>query len=678
MNTVNTPPASPSQRLPTPSRHRWLKRIGAVLAFLVLAIVLFVLFFQWDWLREPLNRYVSDKTGRHFAITRHLDVRLGRTATVVADGIEFANPEWAKDPYLVKAEKAEIGIRLWPLLSQKIVLPSIVLQKPEIGLQMEPDGRRTWAFGKDTSDTSTTPDIGHLLVDQGKLHFLASDKGADITVAFGIDQQVDRDVPGAMPFSFDAKGTWKKQAFAASGRTGSLLQLSPGAQTAPFPVELKASAGQTRLAAKGSIGNLTTLDGIQTDAQIQGQNLADLYQLIGVVLPDTPPYALKGRLSKQGDAWDVADMQGKLGSSDLGGHLRYEVGDKKGTLSGDVQSKLLDFNDLAPVIGLAPTPTKGSRQTDAGTVPAVTAAAASKGKRSGGKVLPTAKLDLEKLNAMNADVRYSAQKIEHIQELPLDSGKVHVKLTDGLLILDPLDLGVAGGHIAGNIRVDSRQNPPAVSTKLEARALQLGKLVPAIERSKSNFGSVSLRVNLEARGDSVASLLAKANGETGVLIGSGQFSNILLEFVGLDGGEVIKFFLRGDREVRMRCGAAAFDVKNGLMTSKGIVLDTTDTVVNGDGRINLADESMYITLKPQPKDKSILSLRSPLIIQGTFGDPSAFPDKGALAGRAVAAVALGLINPFLALAATIETGPGEDADCQRLLVQTDAPKPVNR
>jgi len=669
---------NPSTHPSSNPRRPWAKRLLAGFVVLVLALVLLVIFFPWDLLRGPINRYVSEKTGRHFAITRHLDVKLGRTATVIADGIEFANPDWAKDPYLVKAEKAEIGIRLWPLLSRKIVLPSVALHQPEIGLQMEPDGRRTWAFGKDTSDTSTTPDIGHLLVDGGRLHFLASDKGADIRVAFGIDQQIDKDVPGALPFSYDAKGTWKNQSFAANGRTGSLLQLSPGAQTAPFPIEIKALAGQTRLSAKGSIGNLSTLEGIDTEAQMQGQNLADLYQLIGVVLPDTPPYALKGRLRKQGDAWDVAGLQGKLGSSDLSGHLRYDAGGKKGRLTGEVQSKLLDFNDLAPVIGLAPTPTKGSRQTEAGTVPAVTAAAAQKGKRSGGKVLPTAKLDLEKLNAMNADVKYSAAKIEHVTELPLDSGKVHVTLTDGLLVLDPLDLGVAGGHIVGNIRVDGGKNPPDVSTRLEARALQINRLFPAIKQSKASLGNVSLRVDLKARGSSVAELLAHANGETGLLVGSGQFSNILLEFVGLDGGEVIKFFLRGDREVRMRCGAAAFDVKDGLMTSKGIVFDTNDTVVNGDGRINLADESLYITLRPKPKDKSILSLRSPLIIQGTLGDPSAFPDKGALAGRAAAAVALGLINPFLALAATIETGPGEDADCQRLLVQTDAPKPVNR
>ena len=35
---------------------------------------------------------------------------------------------------------------------------------------------------------------------------------------------------------------------------------------------------------------------------------------------------------------------------------------------------------------------------------------------------------------------------------------------------------------------------------------------------------------------------------------------------------------------------------------------------------------------------------------------------------------LGAINPLLALAATIETGPGEDADCAKVLTQAARPK----
>ena len=81
-----------------------------------------------------------------------------------------------------------------------------------------------------------------------------------------------------------------------------------------------------------------------------------------------------------------------------------------------------------------------------------------------------------------------------------------------------------------------------------------------------------------------------------------------------------------------------------------------------------------MVLKPEPKDKSILSLRSPLKVGGTFAAPTAGPDKAALAGRAGLAIALGVINPLLALLATIETGPGKDADCSAALGVAANPK----
>ena len=110
------------------------------------------------------------------------------------------------------------------------------------------------------------------------------------------------------------------------------------------------------------------------------------------------------------------------------------------------------------------------------------------------------------------------------------------------------------------------------------------------------------------------------------------------------------------------------------MRSKALLLDTSDTVINGSGQISLADETLDLVLHPLPKDRSILSLRSPLKISGTFAAPYAGPDKTALAGRAGLALVLGAINPLLALAATLETGPGQDADCQGALAIAADPK----
>ena len=656
----------------------WWRTALLVLGVLILTLVLVVLFFPWDWLRGPVNRYVSERTGRTFEITRRLDVKLGRTVTVLADGVEFANPPWARDPYLVKAEAAEFDILLWPLLRGQVILPRVSLKRPLLGLQIMPDGRRTWALGKDTSDPSTVPAIDQLLVDQGVLNYLAQAQGADIQTEFGIaGKGADKDAaqPGApaLPLSFKAKGSWKKEAFVAEGRTGSVLQLS-GAQTNPFPVELKASAGRTSLLAKGSIGNLAALDGLDVNFDLKGRTLADLYNLLKVVLPDTPPYALRGHLGKQGEVWKVGAIQGRLGESDLSGDLAYDTSGALSLLSGKLQSKSLDFDDLAPLIGV---PTGASRTTTK-TVTKGGSSSAAKQVQPAGKVLPTATLDFDRLKTMNADVRYKAVQIRNAKAFPLDRIDTRINLKDGVLQLDPLDMGLAGGRLAGLIRIDANSKPVAVQARLEARMLQLNQLFPRVERTKGSLGKLNGRIDLAGRGNSGAQILGSSSGSVAVLMGKGQLSNILLEFMGLDGGEIIKFLATGDRNVLLRCAAAAFDVKQGLMSSRAILLDTSDTVINGNGQISLANETLDLMLYPQPKDGSILSLRSPLRIGGTFSKPSAGPDKAALAGRAGIALLMGAINPLLALAATIETGPGKDADCERVLAKASPVKPPDK
>ncbi|AEG94192.1 AsmA family protein [Ramlibacter tataouinensis] len=639
-------------------RSPWFKLLAAGL-LLVAALALLLALFPWDWLRGPLNRYVSERTGRHFEITRRLDVDLGRTTRVIADGIVFANPEWARDPYLVKAEGAEVHVRLWPLLRGRIELPRIELRRPELGLQMEPDGRRTWALDRQDKNEPRRepPHVGVLVVDEGSLHFLASGRGADIRADFAIDTRAAPRAGGSavLPLTFKAQGTWQKAPFAAQGQTGNVLSLGGGQAQQPFPAQIVLTAGGTSLRAEGTVAGLPRLEGADVDFNLQGRNLAELYPLVGVVLPETPRYAVRGRLQKQAQVWSVSRVQGRLGQSDIAGHLSYDRSGAVPLLTGQLQSQALDLDDLAPLVGL-PEQRKGRPVQ-----------AARRGEQ-GGRVLPDTPLDVERLKAMNADVRFSAARMVNVRQLPLDRMSGRVRLEGGLLRLDDLDLGVAGGRLAGQLRIDGRNRPADVAMDLDARGLELGRLVPGLRNmNRASVGRIHGDIELQGRGRTVAEMLGSSSGNVALLMGQGRISNLLLEFAGLDGAEVAKFLLGKDQSVPLRCAATAFDVKQGLMTARALVLDTADTVIWGSGTINLATEALDLTFKPRPKDPSILTLRSPLHLTGTLGNPQGSLDMGSLAGRAGLALALGAINPLLALAATIETGPGENADCSAVL-----------
>lgn len=514
--------------------------IGALLVLLALLLV----FFPWDLLRGPVNRYVSEQTGRKFEITRRLDVKLGRTTRVFADGIEFANPSWAADPYLLKADSAELHIRLWPLLSKQVELPFLGLRGAQLGLQMEADGRRTWALDKSASDEGSVPSIGRMQVDGGSLHFISAPQQADIRAEFSLKEGSGE----AMPLAYQAKGTWRKQAFTAVGRTGSVLQIGSKAeaQQDPFPLEIRAVAGRTRLDAAGTIGNLAQLDGIDARVDLRGNTLSELHQFLGVVLPGTPPYALKAQLRKQGAVWSVQQMKGELGETDLSGDLTYHGGERVPRLAGKLASRRLDFEDLGPLIGLQTDKQKAG--VDA-TPPEVLAANRKMRRAGAEKLLPVKKLDFSKLKEMNADVWYTAASVRNMQALPVTQLKVHVQLSSGAMKLDPLEMGVAGGRATGRIHVDSASTPATALVQLDGRSLQINQLFPAVQRLQASFGSLNAKVDLQGRGDSIATLLGSSSGSMGLLTGRGQFSNILLEFLGLDGGEVIRLFVRGDRQV---------------------------------------------------------------------------------------------------------------------------------
>jgi len=103
------------------------------------------------------------------------------------------------------------------------------------------------------------------------------------------------------------------------------------------------------------------------------------------------------------------------------------------------------------------------------------------------------------------------------------------------------------------------------------------------------------------------------------------------------------------------------------MNAQALVFDTEVTTIIGTGNIDLGEEKLDLTLNQKTKNTSPLALRSPIHVRGNFARPEASVDKGRIALRAVGAIALGLVNPFLALIPLIDAGPGSDSDCGQLV-----------
>jgi AsmA protein len=162
-------------------------------------------------------------------------------------------------------------------------------------------------------------------------------------------------------------------------------------------------------------------------------------------------------------------------------------------------------------------------------------------------------------------------------------------------------------------------------------------------------------------------MLANADGKVGLVVARGEISQLMLEKAGIHLWEILRLNVTGDKLVKLRCGVADFDVKQGIMQANALVFDTEVTTLFGTGSIDLGQEKLDLTLRQKTKNTSPLALRSPIHIRGSFARPEVEVDKGQMTVRALGAIALGMLNPVLALIPLIDTDPGSDSDCAQLV-----------
>ena len=622
-----------------------------MLVFLLAAILLLIALWDWNWFKGPVERVVQAKTGRALQIG-NLDVDLGRVTTIRADSITFANADWAKQPKMASADRVEIDVRVWPLLRGSVQLPEIRLTRPDALLQTAPkaDQAGNWDFMGESSGGEPLQ-LRRLHIDDGRLQFLDERGRTNIQVA--VRSGEPKQAHAAPPLLVSCKGSWQGNAFTLNGNTESPLELTNSGH--PFRIHLDGRAGATHAVASGTLINPFQFQTFKLQFRLSGQDMEDLYPLLGIALPSTPPYRLDGQLSRDHQVWQYQKFNGTVGDSDLGGDVKVEVGGERPRLTANLVSKRLDFDDLAGFVGAPPK--TGGEETANAEQKAEAARLAAKPT-----ILPDTPYNLGKLRSMDADVRLRAQRI-NAPSLPLDDMDAHLFLDDGLLRLEPLNFGVAGGDIRSTVRMDARRPQIATSLKASVRRVQLGRLFPDAKLAEQASGGIGGEIDLTGNGNSIAAMLGSSDGTVAVGMGKGHVGNLIMELAGLDVAESLKFLFTGDKQIPLRCAFADFGVKDGLMDSRALAVDTTDTLIIGEGTVNLKNEQMDLLLKPRPKDISILALRSPLRISGTFKDPGFRPDFKALGLRGAIALALGSIAPPAALLATFEPGPGKDSDC---------------
>ncbi len=635
--------------------------VGGALLTLVLLAALFIAVFGWNWLRAPLERRALQQTGRELAIHGDLTVKFGWPQVRLHGAtLTFANPAWAKEKYMLAAKSVEVAIDVPQLLQGSLTFPEVRLEQATVFLEASRGGRKSWLMDLEQQDENARIRIGRVALDRAMLGYDDADQKTSLRATLSTGAEGDAG-SARSDLRFTAQGQYEGLAVKAQGSGGPVLALRD--TTVPYPLKMEASAGRTHVKVDGNITGLLTFTAVDVRMALRGDSLEQLYPLLGIAFPATKAYSTEGHLLHTGSTWRYEKFSGRIGASDIAGFVQVVTGGKRPALTADLSSSLLALDDLGPVIGA-----RAGSVAKAAAQPVVQASEPAAKAR----VLPDIPFKTDRWDSVDAEVNLRAKALRHAKALPLENLAAHLSLKDSVLTLDPLDFGLAGGQLDTRITLDGRSQPIQAHAQVRARKVLLSRLFPTVDLSKSSIGQVNGSFDLKGRGSSVGSMLASADGKLGLVVAGGEISKLMMEKIGLHLWEILSLNVTGDRLVKLRCGVADFDVKQGKMTASALVFDTQVTTLIGTGTIDLGDETLDLTLNPRTKKTSPFALTSPIYIRGSFAQPKAGVDKGRVALRAIGAVGLGLINPFLALIPLIDAGPGEDSDCGELVREARA------
>ena len=648
--------ARPARALGTPLAST-IAVVTTILGLLVLAwTILFVT--KGRFLKSTFERVVAAQTHRDVKVAGDFQLYLAPfNVKFLAEGLTISNPEWAGRGNFFSARKIDSRISTWSLITGNRRINWLGLEDSHVDLQWDKEGRRnTWTFSEEKGEPLDLPIIRRAIVQGTMIRYV--DPRMRIAAGIRIHTVEARDTKFASTIRFDGNGTARGTRFTLAGEL-----LTPNATVSGGRNQLKlhVEGVRTSIDVAGTLPGATEIEGADLHMDARGQNLADIFAVAGIAVPDTRSYRLRSYLTKYGDEWRFTRLAGRFGASDLAGKFTVAIREPRLLLTADLTTRVLDIVDAGPFIGYSP------QASAAGAV--VRQAAGTP------RILPDAPLRVEALKNFDARVDWRVRTVR-AESLPVSNITLGLDLNDRLLKLSPLNFSMARGTVNSDITINARRDPVFTDYDIRLSPTPMGTLLAGfgVEQSGTS-GTLKARVQMTGSGNSVRDSLASSNGRIAVILPKGTFWTRNVQLSELDIGVFIqKMFEKKLKEpVQINCGLIGFSVRNGIAAADPILIDTEKNVMLGRGGFSFKNETLDLAFRADSKKFSLFSGQSPVGIGGYFARPSIDVISPELVGRAGAGLGLGVLaSPFAAVIAFVDVGDAKAADCGPVLAGASA------
>ena len=607
-------------------------------------LVLLVAFFPWNWVRGPIASIASTRLQRTVAIG-HIDVDWGSPTLIAVDNVILGNAEWSKTQPMATFPRMVFSFSISSLL--RMTPDIVVLTRPDVLLERNAAGDANWHFDDAAGHTGAA--FGAIDVDKGIIRY------RDALLPASVDATLQTDATAARSLKFAGKGTLRGDPFEIQGTSEGIAELRR--VNAPYHLAVSARAGATSMTFDGTAipASLENAEGL---LHLKGPDLSRLYPIVPSPLPWTPPYDLTGNLRHANSQWIFRGIKGTVGDSDLAGDFTVDVSSRRHSTTAELTSRKMNVKDLGGFIGLPPGESSRSLRT-------VEQQQEARKRATTNRVLSDKPFSLGRLREHDVDVKFRGTSVKW-ETIPIDQLVTHIVLKNGVMRFEPLDFGIADGHVVSNITLDANKEVPTAQAKIEARNVELKRIFPQLASPNGSAGRFGGRAQLRSHGNSVAEMFAAADGEAAVAMRGGESSTLRLVLTNIDLARAAQLLIGGDETAAIHCAVGAFHAKGGVLTPDLFVVDTSAELITGSGSVDFRTEQYDLHLKANSKTPSILALKGPVVIGGTFKAPVVRPEMGPLVARIGASVGLGVLAGPLALLPLIDLGDAPDADCKSL------------
>lgn len=604
--TASSAPARPSGPWWT---RRWVKALGA----LALLLALLVALFDWNWVRPLVVNYLSKTSQREIRVD-DLQVSFSPTLapTIRLRGVHVPNPAWADRPTMANVGEVIFEFdNLATLFDEQSLVARLVLKDADVDLERQADGLRNWRLREPEYRGPGKYLIQRVESYNSSLRVAHRGLGLDVSMH-------SSHAAGALPNRIVFSGNYQGSAFTGEVVTPPVFSLQRTDEF--FPLRGHARAGATQFEIDGRMADFIKIGAVDAQIKVSGPSMAQLHPYLRGRPPDSHAYHAQGHLNIDQSVFGFDHFRAVIGSTDVAGAISLSRSGRR-VWQASLRSENAQMADLTS-LSFNPTPADphGPAQPPAA-------------KPAPGHILPVKRLATERLQYDDAYVTLAIDKLNDPAIPALQGLRVTADLQEGVLTLAPLDIAIAGGHATGKIVLDGKPHPAVASVNLTVRDVQLSQLVARVRDAGGTSAPLSARLNLRGSGESVAALLGSATGSAQVSMAPGRISNLLDAMLGLNAGKVVWLKLAGDRDIALNCASAAIDFRNGVGTSRRLLLDTAQTRASGNATIDLRQERFDLTLTPQAKESRLFALGSAIHAQGSFTQAGYKIEKGEAASR---------------------------------------------